>query len=62
MSCDFSLIIDPDFLSSRYWHEARAFEEEMKERSYGSDALNQAWLFFKTGYQAGWLHAGGADE
>ena len=28
----------------------------------GSDALNQAWAFFKAGFRAGWLHAGGADE
>jgi len=49
LTSDFTLIDDPGFET----HPAkRAFREAMKGRSYGLDAINDAWAWFRYGWDA----------
>lgn len=50
LESNFDLISDPEFRR----HPARGmFEKVMRDKSYGSGPLNQAWAFFKEGWRAG---------
>lgn len=31
-----------------------AFEEEMRDRDYGPEELDNAWIWFRTGWDRGW--------
>lgn len=49
LASDFSLIRDVDAKA----HPAyAAFVEEMRGRDYGDEAINDAWEWFKTGWES----------
>jgi hypothetical protein len=51
LKSDFGLIDDPEFRR----HAARdMFKATMRDKSYGREPLNQAWAFFKAGWDEGW--------
>lgn len=48
---DFTLIDDPAFRT----HAARnAFKAAMRNRAYGREAINDAWAWFRVGWDDGW--------
>ncbi len=47
LASDFSLIEDPLARKNPAWDE---FVKEMKGRAYGHEALNDAWSWFKHGW------------
>ncbi len=54
---DFSMLIvsDPDYKKHLAFP---AFVQEMKERQYGREPLNDAWQWFKSGWEAARIDAG----
>jgi hypothetical protein len=51
LSSDFSLIEDKNASKHVAW---RWFKRAMRGKAYGRDALNQAWGFYKLGFDEGW--------
>jgi hypothetical protein len=49
MHSDFTLISDPEF---DYHPACMAFRWGMLGRAYGREAINDAWAWFKSGWEA----------